>query len=150
MNLRWLVGNFSDPEFKLTRQEQREVTRLAHHKYLSKLKLGLWTGGMVIVSWLMLGLAWDPAGALLSSAGVPYARLIGLVILCIVPCIVSAWLYRFIYIGPVRRAMRELGHDICVGCGYRLQGLNSSVERCPECGTPREPRAMPPKEPEAP
>jgi len=150
MNLRWLVGNFSDPEFNLTRHEQRQVTRLAHQKHLSKLKLGICTGGMILASWLMVGFVWEPAVALFVSIGVPYAQLVTLLILCLIPCVVGAWLYRFIYVGPIRRAMRDLGYDICVGCGYRLQGLDNTVQRCPECGTPRESMPLPPTESDSP
>jgi hypothetical protein len=145
MNLRWLLGNYSDPEFTLSRREQREVTRLAHRNHLSKLKLFLCTGGMLVGSWLVIGFGWEPATALIRSAGIPMAPLVTLMVLCLVTVVVSSWLYRFIYVRPVRLAMRDLGYDICVGCGYRLTGLDDTIDRCPECGQPREP--MPKKEP---
>ncbi len=46
---------------------------------------------------------------------------------------------RYFYGPCVRRAMRELAFDVCLKCGYWLRGLDDSVERCPECGTLREP-----------
>ncbi|MHC4429085.1 MAG: hypothetical protein ACYS0D_10870 [Planctomycetota bacterium] len=52
---------------------------------------------------------------------------------------IRAWVYGTIYATPVRQAMRDLGHDVCVGCGYVLSGLKPSAQRCPECGLPREP-----------
>ena len=36
----------------------------------------------------------------------------------------------------VREAMRELGYEVCPGCGYDLRGGSSG---CPECGWRREP-----------
>ncbi len=36
----------------------------------------------------------------------------------------------------VREAMRELGYEVCPGCGYDLRGVSSS---CPKCGWRREP-----------
>ncbi len=35
----------------------------------------------------------------------------------------------------VREAMRELGYEVCPGCGYDLRGVSSS---CPKCGWRRE------------
>lgn len=137
MNLRWLVGNFADPEFNLTPRQQRAVTDLAHRKYLSRIRLALWTIVMVIVGCVSIGLGWDPLSTLLVAWGVPSARLAALVLLVASPCVASAWLYQFIYRRPVRLAMRELGYDICVSCGYRLQGLDASITRCPECGAAR-------------
>ena len=59
----------------------------------------------------------------------------------------SAWVYRTLYIKPVRQAMRDHGYDLCISCGYELRGLGDEVERCPECGSSRE--AMPkPKQPQ--
>lgn len=35
-----------------------------------------------------------------------------------------------------RTAMRRCGHDVCVMCGYRLDGRAAASIVCPECGTP--------------
>ena len=48
----------------------------------------------------------------------------------------AAWVYRHAYVRPVRQAMRDAGHDVCVGCGYDLTGLGDGSNRCPECGWP--------------
>jgi hypothetical protein len=146
MNLRWLWGNYADPEFKLTAAEQRAVTRLAHEKHLPRRRLALWTGAMLVLGWIAFGLGHGPLKALLAPLGVAQAWLASAVIWCALVSIIAAWFYRFLYAGPVRRAMREMGHDICIGCGYRLIGLPPSIDRCPECGEQREPMA-PPSEP---
>jgi len=137
MNLRWLWGNYADPEFKLTAAEQRQVTRLAHQKHLPRGRLALWTGVMIGLAWLALGLGHDPLERLLTSLNVPSAWLVSIVMIGAAVSIVAAWCYRFLYAGPIRHAMREMGHDICVGCGYRLVGLPPSTMRCPECGEAR-------------
>ena len=45
-------------------------------------------------------------------------------------------LYALLMRRKVREAMRELGYNICPGCGYDLRGDSSG---CPECGWRREP-----------
>ncbi len=37
-----------------------------------------------------------------------------------------------------RGAMREIGRDVYLGCGYWLRGLDDEIRRCPECGRDRE------------
>ncbi|UYV13622.1 MAG: hypothetical protein NCW75_04895 [Phycisphaera sp.] len=43
--------------------------------------------------------------------------------------------------GAVRRALRDLGHDVCASCGYVLEGLPRKVGQavCPECGRRTQP-----------
>ncbi len=141
MNLRWLIGNYADPEFNLTRAQQREVTRLAHKKHLAGVTLWTWTIAMTISAWIVIGFLVRPFSSLLMQNGFTQiaAFLSTLVILVAGVCLIAAWLYRFIYVRPVRRAMRDLGYDVCVGCGYRLIGLTDDIQRCPECGHAREP-----------
>lgn len=43
-------------------------------------------------------------------------------------------LQHFCFASHYRLAVRELGYDVCVGCGYWLRGLDKSVQTCPECG----------------
>ena len=139
MNLRWIVGNFADPEFKLTRTQQREVTRLAHRKHLRGRTLTMWTLGMALAGWLFVGFGWEPLAGVFASVGLQPARVISGVVIVIGVSLAAAWLYRYIYVTPVRMAMRDLGYDICIGCGHRLQGLPESSDKCPECGESREP-----------
>jgi hypothetical protein len=51
----------------------------------------------------------------------------------------SAFMYRALYVKPIRRAMRENGFDLCIECGYDLRNLAQSSDKCPECGTQCEP-----------
>lgn len=144
MNLRWLVGNFSDPDFKLTRAQQREVTRLAHRKHLRRSTLLVWTAGMCIAGWLVVGFGWELFAGVLARAGIQPALPISGLAIVLAVSVVAAWLYRFIYVKPVRLAMRDMGHDVCIGCGYRLTGLNAEIVQCPECGRVRLPMPMTP------
>lgn len=34
---------------------------------------------------------------------------------------------------PIRRILRDCGHDVCVRCGYHLVGTDGTAA-CPECG----------------
>lgn len=138
MNFRWLFGNFADPDFRLTRKQQYEVTRLAHRKYLSSMKLAVVTIVLVATSWLFLGFAWNPLAAVFVAWRIPWPRWSSIIVICIAAIVFAAWIYRYIYVRPVRRAMRELGYDVCVNCGYRLQGLPETTTQCPECGSTRE------------
>ena len=48
--------------------------------------------------------------------------------------------YRFRFAPLVRRVVvQRHGYEICIKCGYWMQGLTTDAERCPECGAPREP-----------
>jgi hypothetical protein len=138
MNLRWLLGNYADPEFTLTRQQQREVTRLAHKRYLRPATLGITTGGLLLASFLLIAFGLDLFAGALASLGIQPARLFARGLLCVGCVLLGCWVYRFIYVKPVRCAMRDLGYDLCIGCGYRLQGLPDAAVRCPECGAVRE------------
>ena len=56
-------------------------------------------------------------------------------------------LQHFRYAPHYRRAVRELGIDVCVGCGYWLRGLDEQVKECPECGLLRSSIAMSGRDP---
>jgi hypothetical protein len=136
--MRWLLGNFADPQYELTQREQWRVTKIAHESYLSPARLWGSTIAFIVGGCLLYGTTSGPLSGLLVSWGVPFGAILGIAIPCLVVILGSAWLYRFIYRTPVRRAMRELGYDICIGCGYRLEGLGNEHSICPECGTERE------------
>ena len=42
MNLRWLVGNFAEPRYGLSRAEQWKVSNLAHRKYMPSKRFFGW------------------------------------------------------------------------------------------------------------
>jgi hypothetical protein len=53
--------------------------------------------------------------------------------------VTAVWMYMFVrlYVRPLRRALSEMGYEVCVRCGYWLRGLPANVSNCPECGTER-------------
>jgi hypothetical protein len=48
------------------------------------------------------------------------------------------WVLRRVHAQAYRKALREIGRDVCVNCGYWLRGLDDETQRCPECGAARE------------
>lgn len=95
--------------------------------------------------------AW-PA-ALLMSIGFNriLAYMTGAMIMAVLGCMLGGFLVyllalvlgRNTWVVEARQAVRDIGREVCVHCGYWLRGLGDDVTACPECGTKREP--MPPK-----
>ena len=139
MNLRWLLGNFTDPQYKLSRRDQHRLSKAAHKKYLSWRRF--WGFSLLVVT-VPFGLAFVygiPAVlGWLGLSGQTPAHTWAFAIVCFLVWPYSAWVYRTLYIKPVRRAMRDHGYDLCIGCGYELRGLGDEITKCPECGATRE------------
>ena len=144
MNLRWLLGNFTDRQYKLSRRDQHRLSMAAHKKYLSWRRF--WGYSLVVIA-VPIGLAYRfgiPAAlGWLGLTGQTSAHTWAFAVVSLLVWPYSAWAYRTLYIKPVRRAMRDHGYDLCIVCGYEWRGLGDQVERCPECGSWRE--AMPGK-----
>lgn len=87
-------------------------------------------GGAGVMHWLVtLGLG-KGATAALGMGSVTLA--------CTVTFIAVFWR---MYVRHMRRALGEMGYEVCLSCGYWLRGLDEDIDRCPECGRQREPRA---------
>lgn len=134
MNIRWMWGNYIEPEWKLTRAEVRSVHRLVKERYMRPSVLFGFTALWVVIAFSAVQMlrhfnvwAWPL---------VWYLTIMVVTTAVIIVC--GLWSFRMIYTRPVRRAMRDLGYDVCVHCGYWLRGLDEDVKRCPECGSGRE------------
>jgi hypothetical protein len=136
MKLRWLLGNFTDPQYKLSRCEQSRVTTLAHSKYLGRGDLALRTI-FIIAPLLVLFVLLKPVLQMVGWAG-PVSITIGTAAIVLISWPWGAWMYRSLYVRPIRRAMRDVGYDLCIECGYELRGLDGNVKRCPECSAERD------------
>ena len=137
MNLRWLFGNFTDPQYKLSLREQMNLSNVAHARFVSR-KAFWGRTGLILLPLILFFALLKPTLKMLGWGGqsLPYLTALGLVVVLFWPW--SAWMYRSLYVGPVRRAMRDAGYDLCIECGYELKGLDASIDRCPECGGKRE------------
>lgn len=136
MNFRWLLGNFTDPQYRLSRREQFRLSNVAHRHFVSQ--WAFWWRVMLILLPLLVALKLlRPALAWMGLGGQtgPYVFALLMIVVLFWPW--SAWMFRSLYVRPVRMAMREAGHDLCIGCGYELRGLDESITRCPECGQER-------------
>ena len=139
MNLRWLLGNFTDPQYKLSRREQHRLSMAAHKKYLSWYRF--WGYTLLVIA-VPLVLAYElgipTVLGWLGLASQTPAHTWAFVIVSFLAWPYSAWMCRTLYIKPVRRAMRDHGYALCIDCGYELRGLGDEITKCPECGTTRE------------
>lgn len=138
MRLRWLFGNFAEPDQPASRRKQREISRAAHEHHMPEGKLFRWTMlAIVLPAVLLLQLALPATLEHLGLSGrnVPYLAGIGIIILIV--WVLSAFVYGHLYRRSVRRAMRDAGMAVCEECGYELDHLPASSTRCPECGHER-------------
>lgn len=136
MNLRWLLGNFTDPQYHISRREQFRLSNVAHSKYVPA--SAFWARTAVIAAPFLAAFALiEPslAWAGLQRNDVARAAAHAAVVVLFWPW--CAWMYRSLYARPVRMAMRDAGYDVCLGCGYELRGLDDTFDRCPECGESR-------------
>jgi hypothetical protein len=68
-----------------------------------------------------------------------YAVIIGLpLIICLPFWLMIAMAFNRSHAPFVRQALNDMGHAVCVDCGYGLQGLRGESKHCPECGSSRE------------
>lgn len=136
MNLRWLFGNFTDPQYELPRREQFRLSNLAHRKFVDSHAFFIRTA-IIIVPFLVALAALEPLLHRLGYRASSPAYAIGIAVLIFIFWVWCAWMYRALYIVPIRKVMREKGYDLCLNCGYDLRGQPDDAQRCPECGAER-------------
>lgn len=137
MHLRWLLGNFTDPQYRIPRREQFRLSSTAHARYLPAGAF-LWRTALILLP-LLVGFNFiEPMLGWLGYAGRTGPTAFAYVILVLIFWPWCAWMYRSLYVRPIRRAMRAAGYDLCINCGYELRGLSERIDRCPECGQTRE------------
>ncbi|MCA9278632.1 MAG: hypothetical protein H6815_10615 [Phycisphaeraceae bacterium] len=131
----WLVNRFEDPQLRLTRAQRKQALKIVHEAYL---KNSLWSFTLLAVvlpifvamAILMQTRRWVAAllGIMPSNAGL---LIIAFAVILVWPW--SAFMYGRFYAKPYRRALRDMGIDLCVNCGYSREGIAEDLP-CPECG----------------
>ena len=84
-----------------------------------------------------------PLAAWLQTLGI--GRLASFMIGAAIPAVIASvavvavgyWLIWNVVLKAFRAALAESGREVCVQCGYWLQGLSAEETRCPECGAER-------------
>lgn len=84
-----------------------------------------------IAAWLQSFGMWRVPARMLGASMASLATVI-------VGLVIGYWIFWNIWRRAFRGAMREIGRDVCLGCGYWLRGLDDEIRRCPECGFDRE------------
>ncbi|UCD76602.1 MAG: hypothetical protein JSV91_06690 [Phycisphaerales bacterium] len=145
MSWRWLILDYIPPELGLTsgqrKQARRRMYRLRHRVPVVNWVLYLFgpVAGIVGCHFIY---RWLAAALVVMDLPEGWAKCSAAALALLGFTIGYALLLAALYVGPMRRALREMGYEVCVRCGYWLRGLGDADDRCPECGSKRQ--AMPP------
>lgn len=142
MNLRWLRLDHFPRDLKLTREERRVTVKLGRRlrrrrpNYVgAERRLNRWWTLVMAIGLMTI------ATVDLTIAGFrsnPDA-LLRIIIASIAVTLVAMLYLECRTEAPfTRRALRVMGHDVCVKCGYLHTGLRSDIKSCPECGAERD------------
>lgn len=149
MDVQWLTFRVSIDGKRLDRAACRQVRRdamrraIEHRPWIRFVHPVMTLAALVFgfaASWL-LGKFMLMAGAK-DIAGLPR---LAIVLVVAIPVMGFIWMMfalvnRKLLQRSMRRAMRDLGYNLCPACGYWLRGLAADTGHCPECGSPREGR----------
>ena len=134
MNIRWLWGDYIEPEWRLSRAESREVHRIVKKRHVRSARLFGVTIFWLVILFSAVRLLHMPAAGWMSRLGYPLSWIVSMLVILVPLMVAAMWSFRIVYTRPVRMAMRELGYDVCPNCGYSLRGLEGEDRHCPECG----------------
>lgn len=142
MNLRWLWFDHIPPGIELNPAQRRQLRhrakdlRAAHpstrHKH-GALIVAITTGSILEAGLLLFVVIYvfpqarTPVGQALTIYGLP-------ALICIPFWLILAITFNRSHSPFVRAALNEMGHPVCIACGYALRGLGARIDRCPECG----------------
>lgn len=140
-SFQWMVRRYTGAHVELTADELKRVEQrcneiVARHQrrfWIILLLTALTTAltaalggrllGPVMAAWTGWHRDWCTGGCAVALAVITIA--------------VWLFIYTLLYVRPLRRALSELGYEVCEKCGYWLRDLPRATARCPECGTPR-------------
>ncbi len=143
--IKWWSAGILDDGITLSRDQWRMVSRRSSVDLLRHPLRVAACLGVQMAPVLIFGVLIQNAGPLLIGPTGPVNHfmlivVLAILVLCAAQIVTTVWVLRNIYGPHLRRAMRDVGWEVCIKCGYSLRGLED-VKRCPECGAEREPMA---------
>ncbi len=144
-SIKWWSLGILDDGITLSRDQRRRVNRRAFVDFLRHpLRVAAFIG-VQMAPVLIWGVVWRNAVPLLIGPTGPVNHMWLILVLTMLvwfaaQIVTTVWVLRNIYGPHLRRAMRDVGWEVCIKCGYSLRGLED-VKRCPECGAKRMPMA---------
>ena len=140
----WSLGMLGDG-ITLSREQRRTVNRRAFVDFLRHpLRVAAFFGVQMVPVLLLTVVGQNAAPLLIGPTGPVnhFMLIVNLALLAyfVAQMVTALWVCRNLYGPHLRRAMRDVGWEVCFKCGYSLRELEN-VKRCPECGAKREPIA---------
>ncbi len=140
----WLQFDFIDPALGLNSDQRRLVRRRAR-ELSRRFRIGLKAFDLFP---LLVALCVTFAPLMLMMSGMwmprtPSSALVSFTLFGFAGWLLGAFLTRWGRRRWINQALRDLGHHVCLHCGYWLRGLGDDVKSCPECGAKREPMSAP-------
>ena len=139
MSQYWIQLGLIDANLPLTADQRRQIARDAYRRawrdWGFRLKMigaclalpvAVAACGYIIISWLA------------TFASIKIAAPIGMLSAGALCIFVFGRLIWRLQRRAFRLALRDLGYDICINCGYWLRDLHADTATCPECGAERE------------
>ena len=142
ISIKWWSAGVLGDGITLSREQRRTVNRRAMVDFL---RHPLRVAACLVVSMapvLIFVVVGQNAVPLLIGPTGPINHMMLIVVLALLvsyaaQMVTMLWVWRNIYGPHLRRAMQDVGWEVCIKCGYSLRGLED-VKRCPECGAKRE------------
>lgn len=145
MNLRWMFFDHVPPGITLTADERREMMKRAgEYRFraratrLANLQWILVVSGASLISMVIIVLIMVLFFPLAELESMRLAALASNpLVVAVVFWLAIAGYYHISHAPHVRRALNDMGHPVCIACGYALRDLPENTTKCPECGAAR-------------
>jgi hypothetical protein len=137
MNLRWLWFDYVPREIQLDASQRTDLAhtmRWHHHwNWTQSLAFALVLAAIIAVNIWAMG----PIVRLIPALSSSVVSIILRILSAVVAWVTVAWIRRSNAEPATAQALRELGFDMCIECGYWLRDLRADQSSCPECGATR-------------